>query len=122
MTKQSELEFIFDVQVTQLAQRLGINPPEREIRFHPTRNWRFDFAWPQRRIAVEIEGGVWSAGRHTRGAGFIGDCEKLNEAARLGWTVYRMPGPWVEGGRAVCYMERVLNGEEVETSCINHAL
>jgi len=111
MTKQSQLEMLFDAQVTQLAYRLGIEPPEREVRFHPTRAWRFDFAFPERKLAVEIEGGIWSTGRHTRGAGFIGDCEKLNEAARLGWTVYRMPGPWVEGGRAVKYMEQILSGE-----------
>lgn len=113
VTKQSQLEMLFDVQVTQLAHRLGIDPPEREVRFHETRNWRFDFAWIKCKLAVEIEGGVWSRGRHTRGAGFIGDCEKQNEAARLGWTVYRMPGPWVEGGHAVRYMEKVLGAEDV---------
>jgi len=64
---------------------------EREYQFHPERKWRFDFAHPYTQTAFEVEGGVWSQGRHTRGAGFIEDCEKYNEAARLGWTVVRLP-------------------------------
>lgn len=40
-------------------------------------------------MAVEIDGGVWTGGRHVRGAGFVRDCDKLNEAAALGWRVLR---------------------------------
>lgn len=40
-------------------------------------------------IAVEIEGGVWTGGRHTSGSGFLGDMEKYNEAAAAGWRVLR---------------------------------
>lgn len=60
-----------------------------EFRFAPPRRWRFDFAWPQHKIALEVEGGVWTKGRHTRGAGFMADIEKYNEAACLGWRVVR---------------------------------
>lgn len=65
----------------------------QEVRFHPTRKWRFDFALLplSKKIAIEVEGGVWSRGRHTRGSGYIGDMEKYNEAAILGWTVLRYP-------------------------------
>jgi len=65
--------------------------PEREYKFDSKRRWRFDFAWPDKKIAVEIEGGVWlrSGGRHSRGKGFIGDCEKYNQAIMLGWKVLR---------------------------------
>lgn len=66
--------------------------PVREFVFAKPRRWRFDFAWPSRKVAVEIEGGVWSGGRHTRGGGFIGDCEKYNEACFCGWQVYRLVG------------------------------
>ncbi len=61
-----------------------------EHKFHPTRKWRFDFAYPIRRIAIEIEGGVWSGGAHTRGKGFSEDCEKYLEALLLGWRVVRL--------------------------------
>ncbi len=78
----------------------GLNGPEliREHRFHPTRKWRFDFAHLASRVAIEIEGGVWSGGRHTRGAGFVTDCEKYNAALALGWRVFRLPTPLVTAG------------------------
>ena len=62
----------------------------KEFRFHPTRRWRFDYAIPSHKIALEVEGGVFIGGRHTRSKGFLGDMEKYNEAARLGWTVVRV--------------------------------
>lgn len=63
---------------------------EREHRFAPPRRWRFDFAHPASRVAVEIEGGVWRRGRHNRPKGFIADCEKYSAAAVAGWTVVRL--------------------------------
>jgi len=60
-----------------------------EYRFAPSRRWRFDCAWPSQRVAVELEGGVYNQGRHTRGAGYAADCEKYNTAALLGWVVLR---------------------------------
>lgn len=62
-----------------------------EYKFHPTRQWRFDFAFPHHKIAIELEGGIWTGGRHTRGKGFESDCEKYNEAAKAGWLVLRYP-------------------------------
>jgi very-short-patch-repair endonuclease len=61
----------------------------KEYKFHPTRRWRFDYAIPAHKIAIEVEGGVWSKGRHTRPKGFLGDIEKYNEATLLGWRVFR---------------------------------
>lgn len=71
-----------------LAEQLPVWP-EREYRFHPTRKWRFDFAYVAEKIAIECEGGTWQGGRHTRGEGFERDCEKYNTAAVLGWRVLR---------------------------------
>jgi very-short-patch-repair endonuclease len=69
----------------------GIPMPIREHKFHPTRKWRFDFAWPDQKIAIEVEGGLFLAGggRHNRGASMKGDMEKYNEAACFGWSVLR---------------------------------
>lgn len=63
--------------------------PEHEHRFHPERRWRFDFAWPESKVAVECEGGTWIRGRHSRGQGYRNDCEKYNAATSLGWRVFR---------------------------------
>ena len=63
--------------------------PLTEHRFHATRKWRFDYAWEDHRVALEVEGGVWVGGRHTSGAGFVKDMEKYNEAACLGWRIIR---------------------------------
>lgn len=89
------------------CELLGLHPV-REYRFHSTRQWRFDIAFPEQRVAVEIDGAVWVQGRHTRGAGYIADCEKLAEAAVLGWRVIRVPTQWVTSGVALGYIERVL--------------
>ena len=64
--------------------------PELEWRFDAVRKWRFDLAWPGKRIGMEVDGGVWSGGRHVRGAGFEKDCEKCNAATLAGWRVYRV--------------------------------
>lgn len=53
------------------------------------KDWRFDWAWPDAMVAVEMEGGIWIKGRHVRGAGFEDDCEKYNYARSQGWSVYR---------------------------------
>jgi very-short-patch-repair endonuclease len=75
--------------------------PEREYQFHPTRLWRADFAWPEQKILVEIEGGIYTQGRHTRGAGFQEDCIKTNAAALLGFRVFRFTIPMVQSGMAI---------------------
>lgn len=61
----------------------------REFRFHQVRKWRFDYAFPEHKVALEVEGGVWTGGRHTSSAGFLRDMEKYNTAAVMGWRVVR---------------------------------
>lgn len=61
-----------------------------EYRFHPSRDWRFDFAIPTRRVAIEVEGGTFNGGRHIRPEGYLRDMEKYNEAAVSGWCVIRV--------------------------------
>jgi len=62
----------------------------KEFKFHPTRKWRFDYAFPFLMIAVEVDGGVWTGGRHINPAGYINDMEKLNTVASMGWLVLRI--------------------------------
>ena len=80
---------------------------EREYRFDKKRKWRFDFAYPERKIAIEVEGGVFSGGRHTRGKGFTADCEKYNRATELGWSVYRFTTQQVRNGEAIELLTRI---------------
>lgn len=61
-----------------------------------------------KRIAVEVEGGVWSSGRHTRPAGFLGDMEKYNELALAGWMLLRVTPQDVKSGAALELIERAL--------------
>lgn len=61
-----------------------------EHRFHEKRMWRFDYAILEAKVAVEVEGGVFIGGRHTRGAGFAADLEKYNTAESMGWHVLRI--------------------------------
>lgn len=71
----------------------GLQEPEREHRFHPTRRWRFDFAFPAFKVAVEMEGG---GGRHHSFAGHHGDCDKYNAATNLGWRILRFTAKHVK--------------------------
>lgn len=65
---------------------------EQELKFHPTRRWRADFAHHASQTLIEVEGGIHSYGRHNRASGFIKDAEKYLEANLLGWRVIRLVG------------------------------
>lgn len=88
----------------------------REYRFHTKRMWRLDFAWPEQKIGVEIEGGVWSGGRHTTGVGFTLDCEKYAEAMCDGWRILRVTGSQVENGQAINWLMRVYTNKHTNSS------
>ena len=77
-------------QFTLLIKSLHGLIVEKEHRFHPIRKWRFDYAILDKMIAIEVEGGVFSQGRHTRGVGFSNDMEKYNNAVVLGWRLLRV--------------------------------
>ena len=85
MRKPSDLEILFE----RLLEREKFPTPEKEYKFCEGRRWKFDFAYPDQKIAIECEGGIWTMGRHTRGKGFMNDCEKYNRAAIDGWKVLR---------------------------------
>lgn len=68
----------------------SIPPYRTEFQFHPVRRWRFDYAWPEHRVALEIDGGSGAWGRHSRPEGMRGDHEKVNTATTMGWRVFRV--------------------------------
>lgn len=78
----------------RLCRVAGLPAPVPEYHFAlgSGRRWRFDWAWPERLIALEIEGGTFvkGGGRHQRREGFVADCQKYNHAALSGWIVLRV--------------------------------
>ena len=80
---------------------------EQEYKFHAERNWRADFLITGTNILIEVEGGIWSNGRHTRGKGFIADMEKYNAAAVLGFKVLRFSTQQVKSGLAIKQIEEL---------------
>jgi len=108
MAKQSHLitEFLLHLKGLKLPE------PVLELRFHPTRKWRFDCAWPDRLLAVEVDGGTGLYGRHNRPQGYENDCEKLNEAIALGWKVLRFTGRQVKSGEAAIFLEERIFAQE----------
>jgi very-short-patch-repair endonuclease len=88
----------------------GIDEPEREYIFAPPRRWRFDFAWPDKKVAIEIQGGIWNGGRHTRGAGYRADIEKMNTAIMMDWKVFQFTANEVEtAGYVIRFIKHALN-------------
>lgn len=92
---------------------------EEEYLFHPTRKWRLDFAWPDLKVAVEVEGGTFARGksRHTTGSGFHDDCVKYNAAAMLGWLVLRGDTKLVNDGRLLRWTEEALKRRSKDGKC-----
>lgn len=91
-----------DLELEMLARLRAAEcePESREYQFAAPRRWRFDFAWPSIKLAVEVQGGVWSGGRHVRPAGFAAECERRNHAALAGWAVLEYPADAIHSGRA----------------------
>jgi len=121
--KQPKLLFLEidmqDVIDTALSQFPHLKQPETEYRFAAIatggtgkgvrarlraaglRDWRFDFAWPDYVLAIEVEGGTHTQGRHVRGKGFEDDCDKYNYATLNGWMLLRFTGAMIKDGRAL---------------------
>jgi very-short-patch-repair endonuclease len=72
-----------------------------EHRFHPVRKWRFDIAWPTELLAIEVDGGGWIGGHHSRGQGIEDDAEKQSTAVSMGWRVMRLTPRMIRDGRAL---------------------
>lgn len=100
---------------------VGLPEPQEEYMFHPKRKWRFDLAWPEHRLAVEIEGGIWlqtSEGRskgHANPKRFLDDIEKYNEAALAGFRLIRVTPEMVGDGQALALIERAFNAQASQT-------
>lgn len=131
--KESNLERTFDTLLKQLCPTLST--PEKEFVFARSigRRWRFDRAWPDVRVAVELEGGVYthvkkngtlSAGRHVRFKGFEEDCCKYNTAQGMMWIVLRFTANMlkIDPNRHLKMVEYCVNSFPVSFSEFNAEL
>ena len=84
---------------------------EREQTLIPKRRFRFDFLITGSDLVIEVEGGTWSGGRHTSGAGFRSDCYKYNLALELGYRVLRYTTDMVTKGEAIAQILNILGAE-----------
>lgn len=108
MPRESPLEMMFRLQLT--ANK--IEGWEQEYRFHSERKWRFDFAFPEKKIAVELQGGTWSRGGHARGSGIEKDCEKFSHAAILGWSIILADTNQVKNGQGIDWLIQALGNRD----------
>ncbi|WP_313659498.1 DUF559 domain-containing protein [Acinetobacter variabilis] len=97
----------FEAKLARELQALKIKF-EQEFYFHPERKWRADFHLIDKKILVEVEGGIWSGGRHTRGKGYLGDMEKYNAATMMGFQVIRFSTDQVKSGHAIQQIEMMV--------------
>lgn len=109
--KRSHLEMEFEFAWWSLTNRSANYAFVPEYRFHDTRKWKFDFAHPKAKVAVEIEGGTWGKSRHTTHDGYSRDCEKYNAAQRAGWLVIRLTSTMI----VVDQLERIINDIKIRT-------
>jgi len=86
-------------------------PYEREYVFSKKNKWRFDFAIPEKKLAFEVDGGLYKkqkwkdrqgnirtheGGRHLDPIGFQNDSKKFIYAKVQGWDVLSIPAPWLK--------------------------
>jgi very-short-patch-repair endonuclease len=94
---RSEHEELFAMQL-RAAKLRGW---ERDAKLIQGRKWEYDFSHCIYKIIVEIEGGIWTGGRHVSGAGFQKDCEKYNAATLRGYRLFRFTPEMVASGEAL---------------------
>ena len=109
IASMSKPELTFAAQLT--ADHLP--PFEREYRFHVERKYRFDFAWPHLLLAVELEGGIWTGGAHSRPLGILRDMEKSNLAVMCGWSVLRFSSAQIAKGVGLAMVKEWMEARSV---------
>lgn len=95
----------------RLCELVGLPRPEAEVKFHPTRRWRFDWGWRDAKVALEQHGGTFIRGKHSRGAGQRRDFEKWSEAAAMGWRIVHVLPEQFESVTTLQWIRRCLKGE-----------
>lgn len=94
----------------RLCDLMHLPIPVAEYRFSPPRKWRFDYAFVDQKVALEINGGLFVRGKHSRGVGQLRDFEKWSEAAAQGWRVIHVPPDQLESTTTFEWIRRSTGG------------
>ena len=95
---ESQLELL----LLNRLERAGLPVGEAQYRFVPGRQFRWDRAYPDHKVAIEVQGGTWTpGGAHSRGSGIARDCLKFSLGAALGWRLLPLTKQMIESGQAV---------------------
>ena len=101
-----------------LAQQIawaGLPQPIQEYRAIPGRRFRWDFSWPERKLMLEVQGGIFGKkSGHNTGVGILRDMEKLNEATCAGWRCLKVSGDHIDSGQALRWIQIALAMVEIE--------
>ena len=105
MSRPSHLEetLAFQIRASALPQ------PLREYKAMADRRFRWDFAWPDHRLLVEVQGGIWLKSGHSSGGGITRDCTKLNLATLAGWHTFQVTKDHIESGEALLWIKTYLH-------------
>lgn len=87
-----------DMLAAQIAAA-GLPTPEREHKWHPTRRFRADLAWPATKFIVEVDGAV-----HRIKGKFERDIERHNLLIQAGWVYIRVTPEMVRTGEALTWV------------------
>ena len=100
-----------EAELAMQIMALGLPEPIREYQAIKGRKFRFDFAWLERKLLVEVNGGTYTKGAHSTGAGIARDYEKCNLGVLQGWRVLSFDGKAVKSGVAVEVIRQALEAE-----------
>lgn len=100
-----------------ISDNPSIPDPVEEFKFHPVRRWRIDLCWPDQKLALEIEGGVFTNGRHVRPIGFIKDLEKYNALSILGYSLLRFTPQQMKSCESYDYLREWFKNNTGDIKC-----
>lgn len=103
---------LLEVVLANRLEHAGLPVGVPQFRFVEGRQYRFDRAWPDRMVAVEVQGGVWSDDGHGRKSMVARDCAKLSLAAALGWRCLPVTRAMIEDGTAITLIHQALHGQD----------
>lgn len=89
----SELEARFEILWESLYPTIDLVAEYKGI---PNRRFRFDYAHPESKVAIELNGGTWAKMGHSSGTGIKRDYEKLNLATAIGWRVFQLSSDMID--------------------------